>query len=279
MALDRISIHYWAGHSMSKYHRQKNMRKARKKFKNVVLCSRDLRIMCLLFESKIASQEQIADYLFPDVSAQTVNRRLLKIMELGLIRRKPIAVDNKIIYAYSLTQRGLTKIQLTLSCRVKTAGTLSECPLHDIALNDIRKAFEAKSAVQRYYSENVLQSCDEYRDDRKFRPFIKLNSDAMAEVDTRIGVLNLAIEFDTTHKSKSRYLRKLNTYYVEQGVDGVLYICANKYILNVLLKVDREVSDRYQCDPKVYFALLENITGAAGELTFRSVHKGIFCVG
>ena len=54
------------------------MRKARKKFKNVVLCSRDLRIMCLLFESKIASQEQIADYLFPDVSAQTVNRRLLK---------------------------------------------------------------------------------------------------------------------------------------------------------------------------------------------------------
>ena len=264
---------------MSKYHRQKNMRKARKKFKNVVLCSRDLLITRLLFESKIASQEQIADYLFPDVSAQTVNRRLLKIMELGLIRRKPIAVDNKIIYAYSLTQRGLTKTQLTLSFRVKTAGTLSECPLHDIALNDIRKSFEAKSAVQRYYTENVLQSCDEYRDDMKFRPFIKLNSDAMAEVDTRIGVLNLAIEFDTTHKSKSRYLRKLNTYYVERGVDGVLYICANKYILNVLLKVDREVSDRYQCDPKVYFALLENITGAAGELTFRSVHKGIFCVG
>ena len=75
----------------------------------------------------------------------------------------------------------------------------------------------------------------------------------MAEVDTRIGVLNLAIEFDTTHKSKSRYLHKLNTYYVEHGVDGVLYICANKYIFNVLLKVDREVSDRYQCDPQGVF--------------------------
>ncbi len=254
------------------------MRKARQKFKNVILCSRDLRIMRSLFASKVASQEQIAEHFFPAVSAQTVNRRLLKIMALGLLRRKPLAVDNKIIYAYSLTQRGLAKLQLTRSCRAKTAVTLSECPVHDITLNDIRQAFVAKSAVQSYHTENVLQSCAAYRDDRKFQPFIKLNSDAMAEVETRIGVLNLAIEFDMTHKSKSRYLHKLNTYYVEPGVDGVLYICANKYILNVLLKVDREVSDRYQCDPKVYFALLADVTAATGELTFRSVHKGIFCV-
>ncbi len=124
-----------------------------------------------------------------------------------------------------------------------------------------------------------MQSCDEYHDDRKFQPFIELNSDAMAEVNSKIGVLNLAIEFDATHKSTHRYSQKVNAYYVKRGVDGVLYICANKHILNVLHKVDKEVSDRHKCKHKLYFALLENVTGAIGELTFTNAKKGIFCVG
>ena len=255
------------------------MSKARKKSKNVVLCSRDIRIMRSLFEGKIASQEQIGNHLFPGVSAQTVNRRLLKIIELGLIRRKPIAVDDKVIYAYSLTQHGLTKIKPMLPYRVTTKTTLSECPLHDIALNDIRQAFEAKGTVQNYYTENVLQTCTGFNSDRQFRPFVELNSDAMAEVDTRIGVLNLAIEFDTAHKSKDRYRQKVNAYYVKRGVDGVLYVCASKNILNVLHKVDKEVSDRHKCEHKLYFALLEDVTGAIGELTFTNAKGGIFVVG
>ena len=154
----------------------------------------------------------------------------------------------------------------------------SECPSHDIALNGIRQAFEAKSTVQRYYTENVLQSCGEYRDDEKFQPFIELNSDAMAEVDTRIGVLNLAIEFDATHKSKQRYSQKIDDYYIEYGVDGVLYICVNKYILRVLLRVDEEVAKRHECEPKLYFALLDDVTGAGEKMTFTNANKDIFCV-
>ena len=103
----------------------------------------------------------------------------------------------------------LAKIKLTLPYKVNTRTTLSECPSHDIALNDIRKAFEAKDAVQSYYIENVLQTFTEFKPDRQFRPFVELNSDAMAEVETRIGVLNLAIEFDTAHKSKDRYRQKV----------------------------------------------------------------------
>ena len=85
------------------------------------------------------------------------------------------------------------KIKLTLPYKINTRTTLSECPSHDIALNDICKAFEAKDGMQSYYTENVLQTFTEFKSDRQFRPFVELNSDAMAEVDTRIGVLNLAI--------------------------------------------------------------------------------------
>ena len=168
------------------------VRKARKKRKKVILCSRDMRIMRSLFEGKVMSREQINKQFFPDVSKYTVNIRLNKIMSLGLIKRKPIAVERGVFYGYSLTQKGLAEIKPTLPYEVKAMRASSECPLHDIALNDIRKAFERRSTVQRYYTENVMQSCNEYHDDSKFQPFIELNSDAMAEVDTRIGILNLA---------------------------------------------------------------------------------------
>lgn len=42
----------------------------------VVLGERDFKIMRLLFENKIVSREQIGSRFFPDVSKDTVNRRL-----------------------------------------------------------------------------------------------------------------------------------------------------------------------------------------------------------
>lgn len=116
---------------------------------------------------------------------------------------------------------------LPISLEIKTRTTRSECPLHDIALNDICKAFEAKTKVQSYYRENVLQTRTDFRDNDKFQPFIELNIDAMADVNTKVGIFNLAIEFDTTNKNNSLYRRKINTYYRKQKIDGLLYICAN----------------------------------------------------
>ena len=254
------------------------MRKTRRKDKGVVLCERDWRIMHLLFESKVLSREQIGKQFFPDVSKHTVNRRLRKIVDLGLIKGKPVVYDRKIFYGYSLTQRGLAKVKPILPYDVTATRSSSECPLHDLLLNNIRVAFEGKDAVRNYYTENVLQTCTELQNDEKFQPFIELNSDAMAEVNSKIGVLNLAIEFDTTRKNKRRYSEKIDDYYVENGVDGVLYICADKYILNALLKVDKEVSERHECDHKLYFALLKDVTVATSELTFTNADKHIFSV-
>ena len=258
----------------------------------VILGERDMRIMRLLFENKIASREQIGDRFFPDVSKDTVNRRLRKIAGLGLIKRTTTAVGRKVIWCYSLTQRGLAKIKPTLPYEVKTKATRSECPLHDIALNDIRKEFESRSAVQGYYTENVLQTSIDFKDDEWFQPFIELNSDAMAEVDSRVGTLHLAIEFDLTHKSHRRYRRKLNAYYghslslmacsrplsSSRNVDGVLYICADEYILRTLRKLDCETAQCHHSDHKLYFALLADVTGAVGEMAFTNARNGIFCV-
>ena len=264
---------------MAKFHRQNSMRKDRKKIKNIVLCNRDLRIMRSLFESKVMNRKQIGDQFFPDISKDTVNRRLRKITSLGLITRRPIELEFNIFHSYSLTQKGLAKIKPLLPYGVQKAQISSECPLHDIALNDIRQVFEAKSTVRRYYTENVLQACEDFKSDKEFRVFVELNSDAMARVDSKVGVLNLAIEFDMIHKSKDRYHQKVNSYYVKRGVDGVLYICASKHILDRLFKIDKAVTERYKCGHKLYFALLEDVTRTSGELIFTNARGGIFNVG
>ena len=75
--------------------------------------------MRTLFENKIVSREQIGSQFFPNVSKDTVSRRLRKIAGLGLIKRTTAAVGRRVIAGYSLTQRGLAKIKSTLPYEVK----------------------------------------------------------------------------------------------------------------------------------------------------------------
>ena len=263
---------------MTKYQTLLTMFETGRNIAKVILGERDFKLMCSLFENKVMSREQIGRQFFNGASKQAVSRRLRKLVDLGLITRTSVIVGHGAISGYSLTPHGLAKIKPMLAYEVRTGSRLSECPLHDIALNDIRKAFEAKPTVQRYYTENVLQTSTDLQRDVKFRPFIELNSDAMVEVDTKVGVLNLAIEFDTTCKSKIRYLHKLNAYYGKRGIDGVLYVCASEHILNTLLKIDKEVSDRRRCHPRMYLSLYENVIGNREELTFTNANRYIFRV-
>ncbi len=247
-------------------------------FTRVVLGERDFKIMRLLFENKIVSREQIGDQFFPNVCKDKVNRRLRKIAGLGLIKKTTAYVERRAISGYSLTLRGLTKITPTLPYKIKTKATRSECPLHDIALNDIRQVFEAKATVQGYYTENVLQTRTDFKNNEWFKPFIALNSDAMIAVDSKVGTLNFAIEFDTTHKNHRSYRRKLYAYYRQQKIDGVLYICANRYILHTLLKLDREAAERHYCQSKFYFAMFNDVVDTKSEMIFKSASGDIFCV-
>ena len=244
----------------------------------VVLGERDMRIMRLLFENRIVSREQIGSRFFPDVSKDTVNRRLRKLVDIDLIKKTTVYVGRRAISGYSLTQGGLAKITPTLPYEVKTKAMRSKCLLHDIALNDIRQVFESKRTVQGYYTENVLQARTDLQANEWFQPFIELNSDAMTEVDSRVGTLHLAIEFDLTHKSHRRYRRKLNAYYGHRKIDGVLYICADEHILKTLCKLDHEAAERHHSDHKLYFALLADVTGGEGKMTFTNASKDIFCV-
>ena len=249
----------------------------KKDFKKVILRNRDFEILQFLFESKIVTKDQIKLYFFNNAANGTVNRRLRKILSLDLIKRIPLEMGQKTIYGYFITPKGLNKVKHLLPYGYGKINQ-SDCHIHDITLVDIRKAFESKKSVQNYYTENVLQTCHGFKDNAQFQPFIELNSDGVILIDTKIGILDLAIEFDATQKNNKRYRHKINDYYGKQNIEGVLYICANQCILNALLKLDREASHYHQSNPKMYFALLDNVIHTKDKMTFRNVNKRIFQV-
>ena len=183
----------------------------------------------------------------------------------------------KTVYGYSLTLEGLNKIKCLLPYKCEKIHQ-SDYPLHDAILVDIRKAFERRNSIKNYYTENVLQSCAEFKNDTRFYPFVELNSDGVILIDTKIGILDLAIEFDVHQKIDEWYRDKINDYYFKRKIDGVLYICANQDILDALLNVDEEISHRRQCYPKMYFALVDDVIHAKDELIFKSVKKRILRV-
>ena len=248
-----------------------------KKPKKVILMNRDFEILQFLFESKIVTKDQIKRYFFGNSSNSNVNRRLSKILSLDLIKRIPLDIGQKTVYGYSITLKGLNRVKYLLPYECRKIYQ-SDCPIHDTTLVDIRKAFESKNSIKDYYTENILQYCTEFKNDIRFQPFIELNSDGVILADTKIGILDLAIEFDATQKSNARYRDKINDYYFRRKIDGVLYICANQCILNALLKIDDEVSHRRRCHPKMYFALVDDVIYAKDELTFKNVNKRIFRV-
>ena len=257
----------------------------RKSKGNVLVTERDLKILRHLFEHKVVSRKQIGAHFFGNAVKATVNIRLAKLLGLGLLRRIFIERETQIdkhglknTFGYSITQKGLSLIKSSLPYKVKTRIIHSDSSLHDVALVDIRKAFESKKSVKTYYTENILQTSPNLKSDTSFQPFIKLNSDGLALVKTKVGILKVAIEFDSYPKSDKRYRKKLDDYYWESGVNGVFYICADKYTLRSLCKLDREIAKSHSCDLKVFFALLEDVISPNKEMTFHNADMCIFKV-
>jgi hypothetical protein len=250
----------------------------RKSQERVLLMKRDFEVMSSLYENKVLTKKQIKRYFFNKGADSTVNRRLRKLTGISLIKKSFIDTDKKTIQVFSLTEKGLTKVRPYLSYEIKGKSYRSDSKLHDCTLVYIRKRFEEMAMTKSYYTENVLQSSLDYKEDKYLLPFIKLNSDALVQLETKLGTVNLAVEYEASLKSYRRYKKKFDEYYSSRDIEGVLYICSKKCILETLKKVDRDVSKRHQCEPKMYFTLLENILEPKEEVVFRNIDQFIFKV-
>lgn len=237
---------------------------------------RDYKILQLLFEHKVLSRNQIQKHLFDSASKQCVNYRMKKLANADLTERVAIVLGSKPKYGYSVTNFGMKLIEPQLPYKVTRKIFRSECFTHDATLFDIRAVLAQKSMITDYITENILQCCEAFKDDEALRPFVDINSDAAVSVQTKVGEVRLALEYERSKKLVARYNDKLDQYYRTSGVDGVLYVCDSGEIQNLIWKSDRKISGNHQCDPKVYCAQLNDVLASKEEILFHNVDGYIF---
>ncbi len=128
--------------------------------------------------------------------------------------------------------------------------------------------------VRNYYTESMFQSCSEFSEQKAFRHFVTLNSDACVELNTPIGTIFVALEYDLSIKSPRRYKAKLKEYYQCNGIKNVIYICENRQILNLVSKTDEMICTDF--NSKIYLCLNEDIQNHKGKMVFSKFNGDIF---
>lgn len=248
----------------------------KQKKKGLIVTERDHRLFEFLFRGRIATVEQVNEYIFGGISFQGVGRRLSRLCDNGFILKSSFILGQKTKMSYQVTDKGLGEIQSSLPYKVTARSRKSDSPEHDMTLNDIRLRLGAAQKVLRILSENELQSCAEFERDSETKAFVALNSDGAIQLQNRDGYLYVALEYDASEKSHHRYVEKIGSYYRHSGVPAVLYICKNNHIRKVLKKAETEVLKGQDKKPKFYYALLSDILGNVDEMAFENLSGRIF---
>ena len=236
--------------------------------KNALVTNRDLDIFRFLFESKVATSQQISDKIFPGRHITAATRRLRKLSNLSLIRRKPINLRNRSITSYSLSEQGFSKYLAKTLPELSRKQLRSDSIEHDIVLCEIRSLFESYAKVTSFHTENMLQSLTDYSKSSKFSPFIDRNSDAVIELESTDSNMIIPIEYEASLKANSRIFQVIYDYYANDKILLTLYICKNDSIMKKLISIEEKVAPEKL--RKVYFASLDAIEGTKGYAVFSS---------
>lgn len=240
------------------------------------MTSRDYQLFKFLFRGRIATIEQINQYIFGGIRLQTVGRRLNRLSEKGYVVKTPFVMDCKAKLAYQVSDKGLSEIQSQLKYQVKGRPRKSDSPEHDVTLNDIRYVFDKAEKALQVLSENELQSCEEFSGSQGVKPFVDLNSDGAIQLKKDDEHFYVALEYDASEKSHHRYVEKIGSYYRHSSVPAVLYICKSNHIRKVLKKAETEVLKGQDKKPKFYYATLSDVLAGSEQMSFENLSGRIF---
>jgi hypothetical protein len=232
---------------------------------------RDKEILRGAFEHKVLDLESIHRLAFKDVHLEIARRRALKLCAYGYLDRIPFLRGGKHFSVFSPTEKGVSQIRKDYAGEMVLRTLKSQCIEHDLILFQIRRRLECLSMVKRYFTENMLQTLMALKNSNDFREFARLRSDAACTIKGKSGDLNIAIEFENSEQSNSRYESKFKDYYIRSEIDLVFYICARAHSLKNLGEIDHAI--RGSGKHKIFFCSLENVLKPTEKLIFENFSK------
>lgn len=216
------------------------------------------------------SVSQIAAEFFPQLSRQNISRRLVKLTKYGFLEGRVVSsLAGSRLLVYSVTTKALEVVRERYPFRIVKDLCKSDSIEHDVQLVDARRSLESLSSVAGYYTENMLQACEDFSTRDSTLAFVKNNTDAVLEIRKNGKITVVGLEFERSEKALDRYAKKLLSYYSDSRTAVVFYICRNSAIQKTLARAEASVmgASPHRC----FYALLENVLATNGRCTFTNL--------
>lgn len=238
--------------------------------KRIVLVERDKQLFIRVFENRIMSASQVGAEFFLNVAAQNILRRLAKLARYGFLEKKVVCpLGGEDYSAFSITPKALEVVRARYPFRIVKEFCKSDSIEHDVDLVNVRNRLRALRSVTAYYTENMLQACEDFPGADSLAAFKKQNTDAALEIRKNGKVSVVGLEFERSEKASDRYAKKLFSYYSDSRTAVVLYVCRSPVIQRVIARAEASVMGSNR--PRCFYALLEDVLKANEKCTFRNL--------
>ena len=232
---------------------------------SIVITHRDVLLFEYLHACKVATTKQINRDIFK-TSHATCYQRLRRYEEKNFLKVVPTDRQRDQSYAYEVTKKGEKVIKANIRDLLCENRFRSNSVAHDLTLVDIRNILLSKNDVKEYFTENQIQTYKDFRTEKDIVPFQELQCDAgimLQRGDT--NPLYIGVEYESSAKSRSRYLDKIGSLYYN-GPVYLIYICKDKSLIKKLKKIEAiYIKDR---PPKIFYTTLSEFLESKDSVTF-----------
>ena len=233
--------------------------------RKLCLTQRDEAVLKAVYEQKSYLFEQIREEFFSQVHPMNVYKRLSRLEQGGYLSKGKVRIKGRWLMYFYLTPRGFREIERSLDFEIISPCFLSSSVVHDLRINDIKRALKGKGMVKQILSENILQTSNGLQKIRECRPLCDLRSDMAVCVETRQGNFWLPFEWEASCKNKARVLSKLKSYYLISQIVAVVYVCENQKIEKFIRNCDGELGQK--SFSKVFTCKLDDVLGGRDKLS------------
>ncbi len=205
------------------------------------LTKRDIELFLFLFKYKVGTIRQLAKYPFQGASYQASKVRLSRLVREKYLSRHFVDQYDDWRFYYSLTDKALRRVRQELPYTLCQRQKRSNHPLHDLKLLEVGEWLQRRSLVVGFIQENVLQCCEEVANSNDYMSFTQIHSDGAFKVKINDSIFKLALEYESTVKSKRRIRDKLSEYLQLSDIRAILYVCKSKSIEESIRGIEKEI--------------------------------------
>ncbi len=203
---------------------------------------RTARVLATLFEQKVCDFHQLKALCFGNLGSSMARKILAKMKDCHLVETNSYSrLGTMPINLYSLSPGGYKQLAWHCDHLPDYKQIKSNYREHDLALSDIRIAFQYLKECEYFLSENVLRSKILESSSTAIANIRTVNADAAILLNFDGAQIWSSVEYERSLKSNDRYIERFKRLYSNSDLKLTIFITENQQIQDILRKIESEI--------------------------------------